>query len=103
MAARRNDRPHDSPVPTSSENNMSDRVFVIGVGMTKFERPGAREWDYPDIGREAGELALADAGISYDQVEHAIAGYAFGDSACGQAALYELGMTGVPVLNVNNN
>jgi acetyl-CoA acetyltransferase len=82
---------------------MGNRVFVIGVGMTKFEKPGARDWDYPDMGRDAGEAALADAGISYDRVEHAIASYVYGDSTCGQTALYELGMTGVPVLNVNNN
>ena len=52
---------------------MTNRVFVIGVGMTKFEKPGARDWDYPDMGREAGQAALADAGIGYDRVEHAIA------------------------------
>ena len=46
---------------------MSNRVFVIGVGMTKFEKPGARDWDYPDMGREAGERALADAGIDPSQ------------------------------------
>ncbi len=33
-------------------NNGSNRVFVIGVGMTKFEKPGRREdWDYPDMAR----------------------------------------------------
>lgn len=42
---------------------MSQRVYVIGVGMTKFEKPGSREWDYPDMGVEAGQKALADAGI----------------------------------------
>lgn len=25
------------------------RVFVIGVGMTKFEKPGSKDWDYPDV------------------------------------------------------
>ena len=82
---------------------MKERVFVIGVGMTKFEKPGSREWDYADMGKEAGEKALADAGIDYAKVEHAFAGYVYGDSTCGQAALYKLGMTGIPVLNVNNN
>ena len=33
---------------------MTQRTFVIGVGMTKFEKPGARDWDYPEMGREAG-------------------------------------------------
>ena len=82
---------------------MSNRVFVVGVGMTKFEKPGARDWDYPDMGREAGEAALADAGIDYSTVGSAVVGYVYGDSTCGQTALYEIGLTGIPVLNVNNN
>src|SRR4051812_43544115 len=82
---------------------MSQRTFVIGVGMTKFDKPGTKEGDYPDWAREAGERALADAGIAYDDVEQAYAGYCYGDSTCGQRALYSLGLTGIPVVNVNNN
>jgi acetyl-CoA acyltransferase len=82
---------------------MTAKTYVIGVGMTKFEKPGSKEWDYPDMGREAGEKALADAGISYDDVEQAYAGYCYGDSTYGQRALYQLGLTGIPVVNVNNN
>jgi acetyl-CoA acetyltransferase len=82
---------------------MSDRTFVIGVGMTKFDKPGTKEGDYPDWAEEAGKKALADAGIAYDKVEQAYAGYCYGDSTCGQRALYGLGLTGIPVLNVNNN
>src|SRR4029450_12929738 len=85
------------------ERKGAERVFVIGVGMTKFEKPGAREWDYPDMGREAGERALADAGIAYDEVEQAFIGYCCGDSRCGERALCELGLTGIPAINVNNN
>jgi len=82
---------------------MSNRVFVIGVGLTKFEKPGSRQWDYPDMGREAGNKALADAGIAYSSVEQAFVGYCYGDSTTGQRALYELGLTGIPAVNVNNN
>jgi sterol carrier protein 2 len=82
---------------------MASKVFVIGVGMTKFEKPGSREWDYPDMAKEAGEKALADAGIRYDQVEQAAVGYCYGDSTCGQRAVYTLGLTGIPIVNVNNN
>ncbi|BBA87522.1 MULTISPECIES: lipid-transfer protein [Mycobacterium] len=85
-------------------NNGSNRVFVIGVGMTKFEKPGCREgWDYPDMARESGTNALNDAGIEYREVEHAYVGYVYGESTSGQRAVYELGMTGIPVVNVNNN
>ncbi|WP_433661530.1 lipid-transfer protein [Nocardia sp. CA-128927] len=83
---------------------MSNRVFVIGVGMTKFEKPGRREgWDYPAMAQESGSKALADAGIRYDQVQEAYVGYVYGDSTSGQRAIYELGLTGLPVVNVNNN
>jgi sterol carrier protein 2 len=79
------------------------RTYVIGVGMTKFDKPGTKEGDYPDWAREAGEKALADAGVSYADVEQAFAGYCYGDSTYGQRALYGLGLTGIPVVNVNNN
>jgi acetyl-CoA acetyltransferase len=82
---------------------MSRKVYVVGVGMTKFEKPGGREWDYPDMVREAGGKALEDAGISYDKVEQAAVGYCYGESTSGERALYELGVTGIPIYNVNNN
>ena len=79
------------------------RTFVIGVGMTKFEKPGTKAGDYPDWAKAAGEAALADAGVSYEDVEQAFVGYCYGDSTAGQRAIYGLGLTGVPVVNVNNN
>ncbi|XP_015666376.1 non-specific lipid-transfer protein [Protobothrops mucrosquamatus] len=81
------------------------RVFVIGVGMTKFEKPGRREnFDYPDMAKEAGQKALADAGVPYSSVEQACVGYVYGDSTSGQRAIYHnLGLTGIPIINVNNN
>jgi len=82
---------------------MASRAYVVGVGMTKFEKPGARDWDYPDMARESGTKALADAGIGYDDVQQAYVGYVYGESTSGQRAVYELGMTGIPVVNVNNN
>jgi len=80
-----------------------NRTFVIGVGMSKFEKPGTKEGDYPDWATEAGSRALVDAGIPYDAVEQAYAGYVYGDSTYGQRAVYGLGLTGIPVVNVNNN
>jgi acetyl-CoA acetyltransferase len=79
------------------------KVFVVGAGLTKFEKPASREWEYPDMAREAGAMALQDAGLSYEEVEQVCAGYVYGDSTRGQRAVYELGLTGVPVYNVNNN
>jgi acetyl-CoA acetyltransferase len=83
---------------------MGRKVFVVGVGMTKFEKPGARDgWDYPEMALEAGSKALADAGIPYDEIDQACVGYVYGESTCGQRAVYQLGLTGIPVYNVNNN
>lgn len=80
------------------------RVFIVGVGMTKFLKPGPQKnYDYPDMIQEAVEKSLKDADMKYDQVEQANVGYVFGDSACGQKGLYQVGMTGIPITNVNNN
>jgi acetyl-CoA acyltransferase len=79
------------------------RTFVVGVGMTKFAKPGTKDGDYPDWGAEAGRRALDDASIPYDRVAEAYAGYCYGDSTAGQRAIYGLGLTGIPVVNVNNN
>lgn len=80
------------------------KIYVIGVGMTKFEKPGKREnFDYPDMAKEAVTKALQDAKISYDTVKAACVGYVYGDSTCGQRALYDVGLTGCPIYNVNNN
>ncbi|MGX9889601.1 lipid-transfer protein [Streptomyces sp. NPDC002276] len=79
------------------------KAYVAGVGMTKFEKPESREWQYWDMVREAGNAALADAGISYGDVEQVPIGYCFQPSTAGQRAAYELGLTGIPVYNVNNN
>ena len=81
---------------------MSNHVVVAGVGMIQFAKPGASA-SYDEMGAEAARLALADAGLGYEAVRQAYAGYVYGDSTCGQKALYRVGMTGIPVVNVNNN
>ena len=70
--------------------------------MTNFLKPGG-DRDYPELGAEAISKALADAGIPYNAIEQACVGYVYGDSTCGQKALYEVGITGIPVYNVNNS
>ncbi|KJE94987.1 lipid-transfer protein, variant [Capsaspora owczarzaki ATCC 30864] len=114
------------------------KVYVVGVGMTKFvkvretrngrkhtdrgwtshertdlailcvchlwNQPGSvANFDYPDMVKEAGTKALADAGVPYEAIEQAVAGYVYGDSTSGQRAIYGLGLTGIPVYNTNNN
>lgn len=79
-----------------------EAVTIIGAGMVKFAKPGASE-DYHVMASKAARAALEDAKIPYDAVQQAYAGYVFGDSTCGQRAIYEVGLTGIPVFNVNNN
>jgi sterol carrier protein 2 len=81
---------------------MTIKTLVAGVGMVPFAKPGASE-SYDVMGAKAVRQALADAGLEYGQIEQAYAGYVYGDSTCGQKTLYEVGMTGIPVVNVNNN
>ncbi|MDD3765023.1 MAG: lipid-transfer protein [Nevskiales bacterium] len=81
---------------------MEQNVIVAGVGMIPFAKPG-QSAPYHQMGAEAARHALADAGIGYAQVQQAYAGYVYGDSTCGQKAVYDVGRTGIPVINVNNN
>lgn len=81
---------------------MGRRVNVIGVGMVKFEKPGASE-EYDVMASKAARTAIADAKVDFKDLEQAFAGYVFGDSTCGQKAVYAVGLTGIPVFNVNNN
>jgi acetyl-CoA acetyltransferase len=81
---------------------MKRRVDVLGVGMIRFAKPGASD-EYDIMGANAASAALKDAGIPYSEVEQAYVGYVFGDSTCGQAAMYRVGLSGIPIFNVNNN
>ncbi len=81
---------------------MGRKVNVLGVGMIKFAKPGASE-DYHVMAAKAARAALEDAKVKYEDVEQAYAGYVYGDSTCGQRAIYEVGLSGIPVFNVNNN
>lgn len=81
---------------------MKRNVYVAGVGMIPFTKPGKSE-AYTVMGARAAELALQDAGVSYDAVQQAYVSYVYGDSTAGQAAIYGVGLTGIPVFNLNNN
>ncbi|KAM0746610.1 thiolase-like protein [Meredithblackwellia eburnea MCA 4105] len=80
----------------------SRKTYIVGVGMTAFSKPRGLI-DYPELAVEAATKALLDAGVNYDEVQQAYVGYCYGDSTCGQRALYALGMTSIPIVNVNNN
>lgn len=70
--------------------------------MTRFMRPGPESPGFPALVSEAATAALADARIEYDEVEQVVASNGFGTTTSGQRAIYSLGLTGVPVVNVTN-
>ena len=78
-----------------------NKVFVAGVGMCKFSKP-SEGTSYTEMGKIAVQAALDDAGIEYNAVQQAYASYLYGDTCSGQRVLYEVGMTGIPVFNLNN-
>lgn len=78
------------------------KVYIIGVGMTKFTKPGSTGDDYPDMVKEAVTTALDDCKLKYEDIQQATVGYLFGGTCNGQRALYEVGLTGIPIYNVNN-
>jgi len=83
-------------------SRQSRPVHVVGVGMIPFTKPGASD-PYTIMGMRAAKLALEDAGVDYKEVQQAYVGYVYGDSTAGQAAIYGVGLTGIPVFNLNNN
>lgn len=81
---------------------MNHKVVVCGVGMIPFATPGS-SLSYEIMGASAAKAALADAGLGYQQIQQGYVGYVYGGSCSGQAALYHVGLSAVPIVNVNNN
>lgn len=78
-------------------------VYIAGVGMTPFRKPGTSGGDYPALATEAARVALDDAGIDFEEIEQVCVGYVHAESTAGQRAVHGLGRTGVPVQNLTNN
>lgn len=80
-------------------------VFVIGVGMTQFGK--FPEISLRDLGREACWLAIKDAGIRPDRIQAGYCGNALGghlqrENGIGQSVLWQVGIRGIPILNIEN-
>ncbi len=84
------------------EDCMRNKVVICGVGMVPFKKPG-ESMGYDIMGKGAAMSALKDAGLDYNNIEQAFCSYVYGDSCAGQAALYHVGITGIPITNVTNN
>jgi len=79
----------------------SMNAFVAGVHMVPFKKPG-QQLPFREMGAEAILGAIKDAGLESRDIQQAYASYVYGDSGCGQHALYDALQSGIPVFNVNN-
>jgi len=78
------------------------KAIVAGVEMVKFAKPGQQD-PYRVMASKAILGAVKEAGIAPALIQQAYGSYIYGDSTCGQHAMYDAFMTGIPVINVNNN
>lgn len=79
---------------------MPEAVWILGIHMTKFgKRP---DKDAVGLGVEATLGALADAGVTMDEIDILAAGNLLGAPGFGQALQKQVGQTGIPVYNVAN-
>ena len=79
----------------------SDDIWILGITMTKFgKRP---EDDVVDLAAEAALGALADGGVTIQDMGVLAAGNLMGAAAgIGQQLQKQIGQTGIPVYNVAN-
>ncbi|MFH1150742.1 MAG: thiolase family protein [Actinomycetota bacterium] len=77
---------------------MSDKVAVLGAGVTLFERQATRRLD--EMASEAVSLALRDAGLSYGDIEVAFVANAY-RSGSAPIVFYKLSRTGIPITHID--
>lgn len=75
-------------------------VAVIGVGMTRFGR--YEDKSIVAHGVESSQAALKDANLGWKEVQIAYVGAAQQGITPGTRVLAELGITGIPMINVEN-
>ena len=75
-------------------------VCIIGVGMTPFGRH-SEIW-VEELGRKACETAIRDSGVRREDIQVAYCSHSFQGRVTGQRILKDLGLTGMPVINIEN-
>lgn len=74
-------------------------VMVLGVGVHPFGRFDGKSFE--DIGQEAVKAALKDAGdMPWSDVEAGFCGTMHGGTGAGHRVLARVGMTGIPIINL---
>lgn len=81
-------------------------VAVVGAGMTEFGDHTGRT--IKDLGSDACYEAMTDAGTDPEDIEYASCGnfasglFGYQGNTVGQVCLREVGVTGIPIVNVEN-
>ncbi|MDH5696674.1 MAG: thiolase family protein [Dehalococcoidia bacterium] len=75
-------------------------VVILGVGMHKFGRFDGM--DFTEMGSVAIQNAMKDADIVWKDIEAAFCGNTYGDTASGHRIVAQIGLTGIPIVNVEN-
>ncbi len=78
----------------------SDDIWILGIHMTKFGKHFDK--DIVDLGAEAIQGALADAGVSMREIGVMAAGNLMGRGGIAQQLQKQVGQTGIPAYNVSN-
>lgn len=79
---------------------MSRHASIVGAGMIPMGKyPGS---SYPGLAVPALLRALESAGVSAGDVQSVVCGHAFGGMLTGQRIVKDVGIGGIPVLNVEN-
>ena len=81
------------------ERAMSE-IYIAGCAMTPFGRHA--EHSAPDLAQAAILGALADAGVTRDEIQASYCANVFGGMILGQVVLRDLEMGGPPIYNVEN-
>jgi acetyl-CoA acetyltransferase len=79
---------------------MNSLTYIVGAGMVPFGK--WRERSIESLGREAVLAALRDVDVNKQDIDEAFCGSSLGGPLIGQRVLRGLGMTGIPVTNVEN-
>src|ERR1700693_6057558 len=75
-------------------------VYVIGAGMTKFGP--APDIEVHELARQATWDAIISSGVDPEEIDLCYAGHAYQGQCFGQKVLLKIGITGMPIVNVEN-
>jgi len=80
--------------------NQMREVVVAGIGTTRFNVYDDKQWFH--LGGEAILKILKDAEMEWKDIQAAFCGSVYQGTGSGHQAIKEVGLTGIPIVNVEN-